>query len=309
MSLVVTGAGGFVGRALVARLLAEPRLAGTRILVSDSAVDGMPTDERITTIEGDIRDPAFVRRLRSEPVDMVIHLAGVLGGAAEADYALSRAVNIDATLAMFEALRNSEKPPRVVFASSIAVFGVPLPDRVDDKTVPLPTMTYGAQKLMMEMALGTFSRRGELDGVAVRLPGIVARPASDGRLRSAFLSQLFHDVAAGRDIVLPVSPGGTTWLMSRETCAANLVRAALLPAGAMGQQRSVTLPALRVSMATLVAALQRRFPSSRSRVSFAPDPEIESQFAAYPVLETAAAERLGFAADADVDSLVEAAFV
>ena len=109
--------------------------------------------------------------------DVVFHLAGILGGAAEANYDLARRVNVDATLSLFEALRNADHPARVVFASSIAVFGEPLPERVDDDTIPFPTMTYGAQKLMMENALAQFSVRGWVDGLALRLPGIVARAA------------------------------------------------------------------------------------------------------------------------------------
>ena len=180
---------------------------------------------------------------------IVIHLAGILGGAAEADYALSRRVNVDATLSLMEALRDEAAPPRFIFASSIAVFGPPLNAPVDDETVPYPLMTYGAQKRMIEIAIEQFSARGWIDGIALRLPGIVARPGADERLKSAFLNRMFFAFAAGDDIELPVSAAGSTWLLSVSACVDALVHAALLPRGLLGQRRGLNaagpMPVLR----------------------------------------------------------------
>ncbi|MEH3106455.1 MAG: NAD-dependent epimerase/dehydratase family protein [Sphingomonas fennica] len=305
--VVVTGAGGFIGRKLVAALLAADDMADCRFTLLDLKADGIAHDPRARAIEGDFGDPETLARAIDGRADIVLHLAGILGGTAEAHYDLSRRINVDATLTLFEAVRDAARPPRVVFASSIAVFGPDLPDRVDDDTLPQPTMTYGAQKRMMEVALEQFSARGWIDGLAIRLPGIVARPDADARLKSAFLNTMFHDYAAGRDIVLPVSGDGTTWLISVPACVAAFLHAARLPAGSAGGRRAFTLPAQCVRIADVIAALGRRFPDSGSRVSYAPDQILEAQFARQPPLTTAIADRLGFRHDGTIDRLVDRA--
>lgn len=304
-TILVTGAGGFVARGLVERMAAEPGLKGARLVLTDHRIGRVAAWPDAEIVEGDLRDESLRARLCDDTVDICFHLAGVLGGAAEANYDLARAVNLDAGLSLLEDLRRPSRPPRVIFASSIAVFGAPLPPRVDDETAPLPTMTYGAQKLMIETALGAFSRRGELDGVALRLPGVVARPDADTRLKSAFLNRLFHDFAAGTDMILPVSPQGRTWLLSRTACADNLLKAAMITPDRLGERRAITLPAVQCSMADLIDGLRRRYPHSPSRVRFEPDPWLDAQFAAYPPLATPLAESLGFAADEGVDRLIE----
>ena len=301
--VLVTGAGGFIGRRLVSALLSHPAFADARFALNDLRLVDAPDDSRLTAIEGDFADPTL---LVDQPTH-VFHLAGILGGAAEADYGLARRVNLDATLALIEGLRTADAAPRLVFASSIAVFGPPLPPQIDDETLPLPVMTYGAQKRMIEVAIEQFAARSWVDGIALRLPGIVARPDADARLKSAFLNRLFHAVAAGEDIELPVSPGATTWLISAPACVDALLHAALLPRAALGARRAMTLPAQRVTFAELVAALKAYFPDSPFRIRYAPDEGIEAQFGRSPLLATALADGLGFRHDGDVDTLVHRA--
>lgn len=302
--ILVTGAGGFVGRRLVAALLASPALADATLTLGDMVLPDLPDDPRVTAVSGDIADGAVRAALLRDTPDLVFHLAGILGGAAEADYDVSRRVNLDATMALLEGLRDAAAPPRVVFASSIAVFGPPLPDLIDDDTIPYPTMTYGAQKRMIEIAIEHFSARGWIDGIALRLPGIVVRPNADARLKSAFLHHLFMAVAAGADVTLPVSPAGTTWLLSVSACVDALVHAGSLPAARLDRRRVLTLPAQCVAFGDLVAAVRARFPDSRSTVTFAPDAEIEAQFGRQPPLRTPLADRLGFVHDGDFAMLV-----
>ena len=226
--ILVTGAHGFIGRRLVARLADAPQFPEAQIIACD-VVEPTLSLPGVENVAGDLTDPGFVARIVENSPDLVFHLASILGGAAEANYDLARRVNVESTLSLFEALRHRESPPRVVFSSSIAVFGPPLPERIDDRTPPFPTMVYGGHKRMMEVALEQFSARGWIDGIAIRLPGIVARADADARLRSAFINTIFHAVAKGEDMVLPVPPEGTTWMISIPASIEAFVHAALIP--------------------------------------------------------------------------------
>lgn len=301
--LVVTGAGGFVGSRLVARLLIDPAFADTRFSLNDRVL-AEPVDARVRVVPGDFGDPAVRTELLDGRADIVYHLAGVLGGAAESDPALARAVNVDATLSLFEALYDSANPPRVVFASSIAVFGAPLPPAIDDSTLPRPTMLYGAQKAMMEIALEQASARGEIDGLALRLPGIVVKPNADARMKAAFINRVFEVHATGDDLVMPVSADGTTWLLSIPACIDALVHGALIAADRIGARRALTLPAQNVRFGDLVASLRAHFPTSPTTISYAPDVQIEAQFGRQPPLSTRIADSLGFVHDGDLATLV-----
>jgi nucleoside-diphosphate-sugar epimerase len=279
--IAVTGAAGFVGRAVVARLRQDG--------IETVAIDRLPGDG---ILAGDLSDSAF-RREALANTKATIHLAAVPGGAAEADYALSRRINLDLTLALME-----EAQGRFIYASSIAVFGAPSPEPIDDDTPPRPALTYGAHKLMSEVALANLKRLGRLDGIALRLPGIVARPRAASGLKSAFMSDVFHALAAGEAITLPVSPQATMWMLSAQAVAEALIQAVTV----RDAPAVLTLPALRVGMGELVAAL-----GGAGKVSYVPDAALEAQFGAYPPLSTPAADRLGFRHDGDLATLVRRA--
>ncbi|TMV87440.1 SDR family oxidoreductase [Thioclava sp. BHET1] len=299
MRIAVIGAGGFVGQRIAARLAADADVEALTL------VDTVPLEaseaSHVTALSGDLSD----RGLREEATadaDAVILLAAILGGAAESNYALARRVNLDASLTLAEELRDRNPATRLVFASTIAVFSKPLPNPVTDATPTGPTMIYGAQKLMMEVALSNFAAKGWLDAVSLRPSGVMARDGADSGLKSAFMSRLFWCVKRGEDITLPVAEESRTWLTSVDNVAANFIHAAKL--GEIGPNRAFTLPALSVTFGELAAALRRRFPDSPSRITFAPDPEIVTLFGSYPGLTTEAADRLGFTRDADADALV-----
>jgi D-erythronate 2-dehydrogenase len=301
---LILGAGGFVGRALSVRLAQRPAAIEALTLVDQQdftapAPAAVPILKRI----GNFADPKFCESML-EGVQAVVVLAAVLGGTAEANYRLARRINVDATLSLFESLRKATHPPRVVFASSIAVFGAPWPEVVSDATPARPTMIYGAQKLMMEVALDHFTRRGWLDGIALRFPGIVARPGADARLKSAFLNSLFYAIRDGQDIELPVSPDCTTWLMSAAKIAENVEHALNLPRAALGEACTLNLPCVRLTMDELVKGLRRRYPHGRGVIRHSPDPAIEAQFGRYPPLVAAFGSQLGFTADGSIDSLI-----
>jgi nucleoside-diphosphate-sugar epimerase len=305
-TIVITGAAGFVGSRLSQALLSHPDVADADFRLIDVR-EGELEDPRAVWCPGDISDPTFLNRALTG-ANTIFHLAAVLGGAAENDPALARRINVEAPIRMLETLREAGTCPRFVFASSIAVFGPPLPTaQVDDSTWPLPTMVYGAQKLMIEAAIEQYSARGWIDGISLRLPGIVARADADARLKSAFLNRLFYAVADGDDISLPVSSDGTSWLISVPTCVDAFVHAGLLPSERLGRRRTLTLPAQRIRMADLVDSLHRRFPNGRANVTYDIDPEVDAQFAAYPPLVTQLGDELGFVHDGSIDRLVERA--
>lgn len=298
MRLLITGAGGFVGRTLVRQILAED--APSELLLLDRALPNLPTDSRIVAIEGDLMDKSVRARAIGDRIDAMIHMATIPGGAAEADRALSRCINIDASLDLFDAAAAGGNRPRIVFTSTIAVLPAPPPAHIDDTTPLEPFLSYGAHKLMCETYLADLHRRGEVDAVSVRLPGILARPKGPSGMKSAFISDMFHAALADEPFTCPTSPDGHVWAMSVEQVSRNLRHALKLDSHLLPASRAVTLPALRFSMGDLAQALD-------ARVTFAPDALLEQQFAAQPSLATPAADRAGFRHDGDLDTLVQRA--
>lgn len=323
MRVLVTGAGGFVGRALVARLrqdrrvgMRQDRRVGIpplrRLTLLDVALGDAAHDGIACGIEGSIADAATVARAFAEPVDLLIHLASIPGGSAEQHYALARDVNLLGTLHLLEACKaqveRAGAMPRVVFASTIAVFGAALPALVDDDTPARPSLTYGAQKLMGEIAVADFTRRGWCDGLSLRLAGVLARPPARTGQLSAFLSDLLREPAAGRDVVCPMAPEATTWAASTPNIVDNLLHAAGIDTAALPAHRALTLPALRFSMAELVDTLAALHgPQVRERVRFASEPRIEALFGRFPPLRTPAADAAGFRHDGDLATLARRA--
>lgn len=301
MRVIVTGAGGFVGRELVGVLL----LQGHDVVAIDSAAGGIPAGAH--AVAGDLGDAAVRAEALAGGCDALVHLATVPGGAAEADPAASRRINVDAMYDLLLEAGAVGACPRVVYASSIAVFGDPLPAHVDDASPLSPKMIYGGHKAMMEHAVAMFSNRGLIDGVTVRLPGILARPKGPSGMKSAFMSDLFHALKAGETFTCPVSPQATIWAESVRRCAQNFAHALTLDASLLPVTRAVTLPALRVTMGDLAAEIARQCSVSANLVSYAPDAALEAAFGTQPPLETPAAERAGFAHDGDLAKLVASA--
>jgi nucleoside-diphosphate-sugar epimerase len=299
MTIIVTGAGGFVGRQLVARLLAE----GRSVVGMDTVANGIPDGARV--VSGDIGSPEVRAEAFRNGCSALVHLATVPGGAAEAYPAASRRINIDAMYDLLEAAKAAGEQPRIVYASSIAVFGEPLPKTgVNDETPIAPKMIYGGHKAMMELAVSMMHQRGEIEGISVRLPGILARPKGPSGMKSAFMSDLFHALRAGEPFICPVSEDATIWAQSVKQCADNLAHALTMDAALMPVTRVVTLPAQRITMGSLAAEVARQCGVSPELVSYQPDAALEAAFGANPPLATPAAEHAGFAHDGSVDKLV-----
>ncbi len=299
MKIAVIGAGGFVGQRVTKRLLSDADVSEISLL--DCVDFAVPDAKKVKKAVGDFSDSDTRSRV-VDGADAVILLASILGGAAERDYDLARRINVDATLDLFDYLRGRAQQTRMVFASTIAVYSKPLPMVVTDQTATGPTMVYGAQKLMMEVALSNFTAKGWLDGVSLRPSGVMARDGADAALKTAFMSRLFWCVARGEDITLPVAEESRTWLTSVDNVAANFIHGAKV--SGLGSNRAFTLPALSLTFGELVAALRRRFPESPSNIRFEPDAEIVALFGSYPELVTETADQLGFTRDKDADALV-----
>jgi D-erythronate 2-dehydrogenase len=307
MKVLVVGGAGFIGQALVARLQRGASIDGRavcRITVLDQRLPERLDDARLRYIEADISERCALEQAIEGGVDCVFHLASIPGGAAERDFELGMKVNLHSTLALLEVLRLGAAQPKLVFASSIGVYGVPLPGVIDEHTIALPTLSYGTQKLIGEYLVADYGRRGLVDGRSVRIPGIVARPPSKGML-SLFLSDLIRELSAGRPFVCPVGPEGMSWFMSRPCIVDNLLHAARLGGAALARQRTWLLPVLHLSIGEVVDAIARRYGKAvMGRVSYAPDPALQAQFASYPPLLCPTSLAAGFRSDGTVDELI-----
>ena len=302
MRILVTGAAGFLGRALLRTLASRSR--EHQIIALDLAppINAEATGP-ISWLSGALDDRDMMERAGLQDFDVVYHLASVPGALAEREPALGRRVNLDATLDLFDRLAGSGRRPRVVYASSVAVYGDMDGRPIGVDSPARPTSTYGAHKRMAEIALSDHSRRGELSGIALRLPGLIARPGKSAGFGSAFMSELPRAYAAGKPYVCPVSPEAAAWWMSAGCAARNLLRAASIDV--CGE---VQLPALRLSVAEIVDVLSDLFgPDRRSLISFKPDERIEAQFGRFPKLSTARDEALGFADDGSSITLIKEA--
>lgn len=295
--ILVTGAGGFVGKALVRALAGAKRVIATDRTGLDCG--DLPS---VTAVTGEIDDPVLVARLTAEPLAAIVHLATIPGGAAEVDPRLAAHINVAAAMALIDSVAAHQNRPRLLFASSIAVFGDPLPAYVDDATPVSPMMLYGAHKAVLEEWVATLTRRKAIDGLSLRLPGIVARPPAPSGMKSAFLSNLFYAMKAGEPINLPVSAQATCWLLSRRALTAQLVAA--LELKNHPDSSRLNLPALRVRMGDLVEEVARQTGHDVTLVKHALDPAIEAIFGSQPPLTTLTADKLGLRHDGDVAALV-----
>ena len=240
--------------------------------------------------------------------DAVFHLAAVVSAGAEADFDLGYRVNLDAMRLVLEACRQQPAPPRLVFTSSVAAFGGELPDVVTDTTAATPQSSYGTQKVIGELLVADYTRKGYIDGRTVRLPTIVVRPGKPNRAASGFMSNILREPLNGEAAVCPVPPEAKMWILSPQRAVDALIRAIELPADAWGWNRTLNAPGISVSVAEALAALaELAGPQSAARVRFERDPAIEKIVLGWPArFATARADGLGFRADGGIEDVIRA---
>lgn len=306
MHIVVTGANGFIGRHLLATLLSETQLArhaALRITAVDLQLDQIPEHAVLQRVAGSFADPEVLQAILQVPADLVFHLAAVPSGLAEEQPGLGMEVNVHGMIRMLESLKARGNCPTLIFASSIAVYGKPQVPVVTDDTLPAPTLTYGAHKVIGEVLVNDYIRRGWIKGCSVRLPGIVARKPEPNGAISIFLSNLIRELAQGRPFVCPTTSDAQSWLMSVRCCVRNLMYAATIETG---NRRTFMLPALHVTLKDLVAAIGRHTnnPGIDTLITWEPDPFVQANFGSYPPLQVPLAEAMGFRNDKELDLLV-----
>ncbi len=310
MKILITGGGGFIGGRLAKALLARGELGGariSRITLFDGAFPVRIADEaRVQAVTGDISDPQAVRRVVASDTDTVFHLAAVVSGAAEADFDLGMRVNLEGTRLLLERLRQCAKPPRLVFASSVAAFGGALPPMLDDATTPVPQTSYGMQKVIGEYLVADYSRKGFVDGRSLRLPTIVVRSGKPNAAASSFASGIIREPLNGVVAECPVGPETGVWLLSPRRVVEAFIHALELPGSVWGARRVVNLPGITAAVSDMLEALKRvAGGKAAARVLWKPDARIQAIVRTWPVrFSTPRALEMGFRADPDVESII-----
>ncbi len=318
MRVVITGGAGFLGSRLARAILERGRLADaqgeSRTIAQIVLVDVAPAsvvDARVTSVTGDLADPALIERVITADTDSVFHLAAVVSGQAEAEFDIGMRVNLDATRALLERCRKLSRPPKVVFTSSLAVFGGALPDPVRDDSPITPQTSYGAQKAMGEFMVYDMTRKGFIDGRSLRLPTVTVRPGKPNRAASSFASGIIREPLSGVDAVCPVVPTAAMWVISPRSVIANLITGHDVAAGefaraGFGHTRSVNVPGLRVGVGEMTDALKRVAGDAVvARVKWQLDPVIDRIVATWPAnFAPVLGPALGMRADPDFDAII-----
>ncbi|MGI3900465.1 MAG: D-erythronate dehydrogenase [Janthinobacterium lividum] len=317
MQVMVIGAAGMVGRKLVARLVRDGGLGGRPIetltlvdVVAPVSPEGF--SGQVETITADLSATGEADKLAHRRPDVIFHLAAVVSGEAEADFDKGYRINLDGTRFLFEAIRQEglrdAYKPRLVFTSSIAVFGAPFPEQIHDEFFSTPLTSYGTQKAIGELLLSDYSRRGFFDGIGIRLPTICVRPGKPNLAASGFFSGILREPLAGKEAILPVSDDVRHWFASPRAAVDFLVQAAAVDTASLGDRRNISLPGLSATVGEEIEALRRVGGDKAVKlIRREPDPTIARIVAGWARdFDTRRAEALGFRAETSFDEIVRA---
>ncbi|MEM9631755.1 MAG: D-erythronate dehydrogenase [Pseudomonadota bacterium] len=315
MHVLVTGAAGMLGRKLVEKLSADQTLLGpevSKLTLADVVAPNIPSalKEIAAAQTVDLAEPGEPEKLISGRPDLIIHLAAVVSGEAETDFDKGYSINLDGTRTIFDAIRQEgiREPycPRVIFASSIAVFGQPFPPRIGDEFLTSPLTSYGTQKAICELLLADYSRRGIFDGIGLRLPTICIRPGKPNKAASGFFSNILREPLVGQEAVLPVEDSVRHWFASPRAAVGFIVHAARMDIAELGSRRNLTLPGLSARVSDQIEALRRvAGDKAVNLIRREPDPDIQKIVAGWPEdFDAQRAKELGFVAETRFDDII-----
>lgn len=315
MHVLIIGAAGMLGRKLAERLVSDGKIAGAEIThltladaIAPKGLSGFAGNLSCVTV--DLTAPDSAASLLHGRPDVIFHLAAIVSGEAETNFEKGYAVNMDGTRALFEEIRHSASAhtwkPRLVFASSIAVFGGDMPDAIGDDYFQTPETSYGTQKAICELLLADYSRRGIFDGIAIRLPTVCVRPGAPNKAASGFFSGIIREPLAGLPAILPVSDEVRHWMASPRATIEFLVHAADMDLAPMKNRRCLTMPGHAVTVKEQIEALTRAAgPKVAALVERQRDPAIELIVSGWARgFDAKRAESLGFVADKDFDEII-----
>ena len=316
MRIVITGGAGFLGGRLARAILARGSLTDARggmrpvreLILLDVVAPPDLGDSRVRAVTGDLADPAVIERTLAPDTDSVFHLAAVVSGQAEADFDIGMRVNLDATRLLLERCRQLAAPPKFVFASSLAVFGGPLPDPVTDDASVTPQASYGTQKAIGELLVYDMTRKGFIDGRSLRLPTVTVRPGRPNKAASSFASGIIREPLSGVDAICPVARATRMWVTSPRMVISNILVGHEAPAAAFAHTRSVNVPGMLVAVEDMVTALRRVAGDAvAARVKWQHDPAIDRIVSTWPAnFAPKLGPALGMETDTDFESIVRA---
>ncbi len=314
MHILIIGAAGMVGRKLLGALTQAGRLGDAPIealtLVDVVEPEAPAFAGKVTRIAADLSAPGEAEKLVASRPDVIFHLAAIVSGEAELDFEKGYRINLDGTRFLFDAVRaeglREPYAPRLVFTSSIAVFGAPFPDKIGDEFFTTPLTSYGTQKAIGELLLSDYSRRGIFDGVAIRLPTICIRPGKPNKANSGFFSNILREPLVGQEAVLPVSEDVRHWHASPRAAVGFLLRAATMDTQALGARRALNMPGLSATVGDEIEALRRVAGEKAVRlIRREPNPAIAAMVAGWPRdFDTQRALALGFEAESSFDEII-----
>lgn len=313
MHILVLGGAGMVGRKFIERLARDKQLGGKpvdKVTAQDIFPANPPANAPFAfeTLTSDLSQPGEAEKLIASRPELIIHLAAVVSGEAEADFDKGYRINLDGTRYLFEAIRHAGDgyKPRVVFTSSVAVFGAPFHDKIEDEFFTTPLTSYGTQKAIGELLLCDYSRRGFFDGVGIRLPTICVRPGTPNKAASGFFSNIIREPLNGQEAVLPVSDQVRHWHASPRSAVGFLVHAATMDTAAIGPRRALTMPGYSCTVAEQIETLRKVAGENVvKRIRREIDPVIDKIVAGWPRnFNAQRATALGFKAEANFEEII-----
>ena len=311
MKVLIIGGAGMVGRKLAERLAKDGKL-GSKAISSLALYDVVPPQKPagasfpVEISTGDLPAPGETDKLVASKPAVIFHLAAIVSDEAEQDFDKGYSINLQGTMNLLDSVRRAGNKPRLVFTSSIAVFGAPFPEKIGDEFFQTPLTSYGTQKAIGELLISDYTRKGILDGVSIRLPTICVRPGAPNKAASGFFSNIMREPLAGKEAVLPVSEDVRHWHASPRAATGFLIHAATIDGDKLGARRALSMPGLSVTVGEQIEAL-RKVAGDKvvARIKREPDAFIQGIVADWPRnFDTRRALELGFKPDASFEEII-----